>query len=117
MSGTTEWPTMSARRRLRVFFAVLAALILAAACIAVGTGIAGAASSDRTPIVKTDNGVVRGLVLPDGYAFRRLPYAAPPTGHLRWRAPRPPADWTGVRDATDFAPNCPQPLRPRRSAS
>jgi para-nitrobenzyl esterase len=112
MSGTTEWPTMSARRRLRVFFAVLAALILAAACIAVGTGIAGAATSDRTPIVKTDNGVVRGLVLPDGYAFRGLPYAAPPTGHLRWRAPRPPADWTGVRDATDFAPNCPQPLRP-----
>ena len=112
MSGTTEWPTMSARRRLRVFFAVLAALILAAAYIAVGTGIAGAATSDRTPIVKTDNGVVRGLVLPDGYAFRGLPYAAPPTGHLRWRAPRPPADWTGVRDATDFAPNCPQPLRP-----
>jgi para-nitrobenzyl esterase len=112
MSGTTEWPTMSARRRPRAFFAVLAALILAAACIAVGTGVAGAAGSDPPPIVKTDNGVVHGLVLPDGYAFRGLPYAAPPTGHLRWRAPRPPADWTGVRDATEFAPNCPQPPRP-----
>ena len=50
--------------------------------------------------------------VPGGYVFRGLPYAAPPTGDLRWRPPRPPADWQGVRDATRFAPSCPQPQNP-----
>ncbi len=31
-----------------------------------------------------------------------------PPGGCRWRPPRPPADWSGVRDATEFAPSCPQ---------
>ena len=44
-----------------------------------------------------------------GYAFRGLPYAAPPTGDLRWKPPQPPATWTGVRDATQFAPSPIQP--------
>jgi para-nitrobenzyl esterase len=48
------------------------------------------------------------MAVPGGYAFRGLPYAAPPVGNLRWRAPRRPASWTGVRDATQFAPSCPQ---------
>src|SRR5262249_30858127 len=33
----------------------------------------------------------------------------------RWRAPEPPADWKGVRDATEFASSCPQPGRPSAS--
>src|SRR5215471_8726298 len=61
-------------------------------------------------VVHTDNGVVRGVAVPGGYSFRGLPYAAPPTGNLRWRPPAPPADWRGVRDATQFAPSCPQPV-------
>ena len=48
------------------------------------------------------------MQVPGGYAFRGLPYAAPPTGHLRWRAPQPPASWSGIRDATQYAPSCPQ---------
>jgi para-nitrobenzyl esterase len=43
-----------------------------------------------------------------GFAFRGLPYAAPPTGDLRWRQPQLPGSWRGVRDATRFAPSCPQ---------
>ena len=50
--------------------------------------------------------------MPGGYAFLGLPYAAPPTGNLRWRPPAPPAGWRGVRDATQFAPSCPQPASP-----
>ena len=86
MSGTTERPTGTttrARRRVTVFVAILSALILSAACIAVG-GVAGAASgSDRTPIVATENGVVRGVAVSGGFAFRGVPYAAErePTGH------------------------------------
>jgi len=43
---------------------------------------------------------------------RRALLAAPPTGNLLWRPPQPPADWRGVRDATRFAPSCPQVASP-----
>jgi para-nitrobenzyl esterase len=42
-------------------------------------------------------------------SFLGLPYAAPPTGNLRWRPPQPTAGWTGTKDATSFGPSCPQP--------
>lgn len=41
--------------------------------------------------------------------FRGIPYAAPPIGPLRWRAPQPVQPWSGVRAATAFAPRCMQP--------
>jgi para-nitrobenzyl esterase len=41
--------------------------------------------------------------------FRGIPFAAPPVGDLRWRAPRPVEPWSGVRDATDFGNICIQP--------
>jgi para-nitrobenzyl esterase len=70
------------------------------------------AVSGAAPIVTIDAGSVRGLTVPGGYVFRGLPFAAPPTGDLRWRPPRPPAGWQGVRDATRFAPSSPQPPNP-----
>ena len=70
------------------------------------------ADSGAAPIVTIAGGRVRGLTVPGGYVFRGLPYAAPPTGNLRWRPPRPPAGWQGVRDATRFAPSPPQPPNP-----
>lgn len=68
-----------------------------------------AADSAAAPIVTIDDGAVRGAVVPGGYSFLGLPYAAPPAGNLRWRPPLPPPGWAGVRDATRFAPSCPQP--------
>lgn len=60
------------------------------------------------PVVRTRNGSVRGSAQ-DGYrTFDGIPYAAPPTGALRWAAPRPAAPWTGVRDATRPGSPCPQ---------
>jgi para-nitrobenzyl esterase len=63
-----------------------------------------AASTD----VKITQGALEG-VLDDGVAtFKGIPFAAPPVGALRWRAPQPAPAWTGVRDARDFGPICPQ---------
>jgi para-nitrobenzyl esterase len=75
----------------------------------VDTGVVAAAPrSGGTPIVTIEGGAVRGVAVASGYAFRGLPYAAAPTGNLRWRPPQPPAEWHGIRDATQFAPICPQ---------
>jgi len=54
--------------------------------------------------VRTANGVLEGVVSPDGKVrtFKGIPYAAPPIGSLRWRAPQPAPSWTGVRKAVDY---------------
>lgn len=61
-------------------------------------------------IVETCSGLLRAS---DGAvrAFKGIPYAAPPTGPLRWRAPQQVEPWRGVRDALEFGPICPQPGR------
>jgi len=58
--------------------------------------------------VKTEPGKVHGKTINDGKvkAFLGLPYAAPPVGDLRWKAPEPPAKWKGVHDATKFGGHC-----------
>lgn len=101
--------TFSRLHPLAAFFAALIALTLAASgAAAAGSGVA-AASGSGAPIVAIDGGAVRGAAVSGGYAFRGLPYAAAPIGNLRWRPPQPPAAWDGIRDATQFAPSCPQP--------
>jgi len=101
--------THSRLHPLAAFFTALIALVLATASLtAVDTSVAAASSSGGAPIVNIEGGVVRGVAVPGGYVFRGLPYAAPPLGDLRWRPPEPPARWNGVRDATEFAPACPQ---------
>jgi para-nitrobenzyl esterase len=104
---TTQWR----RAPLAACSAAVAALTLAAAGATAANAGAVAATwgHDGAPVVTTDDGAVRGMTVPGGYAFRGLPYAAPPTGNLRWRPPAPPARWHGVRDATQFGPSCPQP--------
>ena len=54
--------------------------------------------------VRTANGVLEGVVSPDGKVrtFKGIPYAAPPIDSLRWRAPQPAPSWTGVRKAVDY---------------
>lgn len=60
----------------------------------------------RTPAprTRTEYGEVAGATRDGVHRFLGLPYAAPPVGPLRWRAPEPPASWEGVRDATRFGP-------------
>jgi para-nitrobenzyl esterase len=61
-------------------------------------------------MVKTEQGKVQGKTISGGKvnAFLGLPYAAPPVGDLRWKAPEPPVKWKGERDATKFGAHCAQ---------
>jgi len=84
-----------------------------AICAVMAAGmLLGSAVQDRAEslVVKTEQGAVHGKLINEGKvrAFLGIPYAAPPVGELRWKAPQPPAKWTGVRDATAFTARCPQ---------
>ena len=57
-------------------------------------------------IVKTVSGAVSGVEQNGITVFRGIPYAAPPVGALRWRAPQPAPAWAGVRDCTAFGDMC-----------
>lgn len=66
-------------------------------------------------VVETSCGKVRGL-RKDGVAqWRAIPFAAPPTGPLRFLPPRPPIPWAGERDATRFGPVAQQSRDPATS--
>jgi len=66
------------------------------------------------PIVRVAAGRVQGSWVDAVRVFRAIPYAQPPVGPLRWRAPRPAAPWTGVRAATADGPACEQAVSPGR---
>ena len=81
--------------------------ILAATLLALGaSSVAFAAGS--TARVHVSGGDLQGVVQGDLAVFKGIPFAAPPVGDLRWRAPQP-TKWTGVRAATSLAPPCMQP--------
>jgi para-nitrobenzyl esterase len=56
---------------------------------------------------RTDAGRLRGRIEGGLKVFRGVPYAAPPVGPLRWRAPQPAQPWSGVRPAFEFGFDCP----------
>lgn len=57
-------------------------------------------------LAHTAQGDVIGVTQQGILSWRGIPYAAPPVGDLRWRAPEPPTDWSGVRDASRYGPGC-----------
>jgi para-nitrobenzyl esterase len=59
-------------------------------------------------VVRTDKGLVRGITNEGARQFLGIPYAAPPTGALRWRPPQPARSWSGIRDASKPGPVCAQ---------
>jgi para-nitrobenzyl esterase len=70
------------------------------------------AATPEAAVADTQYGKVRGAVIDGIQTFKGIPYGAPTSGAGRFRAPAPPASWTGVRDTVDFAPMCPQVVRP-----
>jgi para-nitrobenzyl esterase len=57
----------------------------------------------------TRYGVVSGEIVDGITRFLGIPYAASPTGALRFQAPVPPARWDGVRECREFGPTPPKP--------
>lgn len=80
--------------------------------------LAGCATTTQLPVasigevVETPLGSVRGDTVSENgktaFIFKGIPYATPPVGDLRWRAPEPPEAWDGELDATDWPDRCPQ---------
>ncbi len=66
--------------------------------------------ADPTSQRKVASGELVGFAEKNGktQTWLGIPFAAPPTGELRWRAPQPPAKWAGVRDALKLGSACPQ---------
>lgn len=60
------------------------------------------------PMVTVDTGQLRGVTSEGIDIYKNVPFAAPPVGDLRWRAPQPAMAWSGVRDATTIGARCPQ---------
>ena len=111
------WTGWRACTRLAVAGVTLGGLVAVAPAVGASTLGGQAAAGASGPVRGTANGAVRGLASGAVDEFLGIPYAAPPVGALRWQPPQPAASWSGVRDATQFAPHCPQSASPFGQAS
>lgn len=82
-----------------------------------GTRSLLASSGDSGVIVKTGSGMLRGEAIGPVNVFRGVPFARPPVGSQRFRAPQAVEPWIGVRDATRFASAAVQPGNPTLAQS
>ncbi|HWG75776.1 MAG TPA: carboxylesterase family protein [Steroidobacteraceae bacterium] len=69
--------------------------------------VSPAAMAQITHVAVT-GGSVAGTVVDGLSEFKGIPFAAPPVGNLRWKAPQPVKPWHGVRQTTAFGPGCMQ---------
>ncbi len=92
------------------FAAILATILLPCSSIA-------ARDATTAPRVQMSDGSVAGTSRDGVRVFMGIPFAAPPTGDRRWRAPVPAVAWKDTRDATRAGPACPQPAKPSGTLS
>jgi para-nitrobenzyl esterase len=75
--------------------------------------LAGCTQKEAAPgVVKTDAGYVSGTEQGGLWVYLGIPFAAPPTGDLRWRPPAPVQPWDGVKETKQYSATCPQPGSP-----
>jgi para-nitrobenzyl esterase len=91
--------------------AVLGATIIFGASTAVGAGSSVSRSRSASDAgcageVRTAEGSVCGVLADGDLEYLGIPYAAPPTGALRWRPPQPPANWESPLQATQPGRHC-----------
>ncbi|NYE23908.1 carboxylesterase family protein [Pigmentiphaga litoralis] len=103
--NTTLLHSLSGRLRLSVFLTLTA---LAGCGGGDGDGPAAFAPDQSPAQARTTTGDVRGVLAADTVSFLGIPYAAAPTGELRFKAPQPRAAWQGELDASKPGSPCPQ---------
>nr|WP_041474515.1 carboxylesterase/lipase family protein [Erwinia sp. Ejp617] len=62
--------------------------------------------NDRRLRIMTAEGILLGKVAEGVFVFKGIPYAAPPVGELRWKAPQPVKPWGGEKDASEWGAAC-----------
>lgn len=82
--------------------------ILPVALLATSSLPAQTPAPASAPIITIKDGQVRGSREDGILSFKGIPFAQPPVGALRWRAPQPVERWQGVRDATQYGHDCMQ---------
>jgi para-nitrobenzyl esterase len=82
--------------------------LVALAVAVFAEGLMAQAGASKSAPVRVEGGLVQGVVEHGLAVYRGIPFAAPPTGDLRWRPPAPAASWQGVRKADKFAAGCMQ---------
>jgi para-nitrobenzyl esterase len=105
----TKFLALFAGARLMMTTRIVVAAVGLLAALANGGGSAQAAAP-----IKTEAGLLSGAPGRDAAVtvYKGVPFAAPPVGALRWRAPIAAARWRGVKQATRFGDACPQPVQP-----
>jgi carboxylesterase type B len=93
MRAVPTHPRLDMRQLLLILCLVIAAPVFA---------------TDLENIVKLDSGLVLGSGT-EVRVYKGIPYAAPPVGELRWRAPQPVKSWDSIRLSKTFSLSCPQP--------
>lgn len=58
--------------------------------------------------VTIDNGLIKGVAASGVISYKGIPYAKPPVGELRWKAPQKSEPWEGTLEAGDYSKACPQ---------
>jgi hypothetical protein len=74
-------------------------------------------AQSKDSVVKIETGAIEGAASGDVWSFKGIPYAAPPVGPLRWRAPQPVTPWNDVRPATAYGDDCMQKPIPGNAAA
>ncbi|MBN2203502.1 MAG: carboxylesterase family protein [Thermoleophilia bacterium] len=88
----------------------IVAVLVAAVMLLVGCSETEESSPAPSPgVVRVAGGLISGSELDDVRVYLGIPFAAPPVGELRWRAPQAPQPWDGVRACDAYGPSCPQP--------
>jgi len=101
---------MSPLRNPVILAAIAVCLVAAAPSRAAGTPASQAlAQAELEAVADPPAGRMQGLMAGNLRIFKGIPYAQPPVGALRWRAPAPLPHWRGVRRTSAFGPACFQP--------
>ena len=90
---------------------VRAVAVVACAALLAGCGSTSPAAVPDETVVATASGPVRGKAAEGIRVFQGIPYAAAPTGAMRWQPPVAPVPWRSVRDATGPGLRCIQDIR------